>query len=686
MPEQDVRRPTIHESLELPSSIGLENFLREIATLSGPETGFRAFSHKPLEDSRSWVRLLTILPGQGTSRLEGLLENVPLQTKGSIHYEALSYYWGRSSSLEDICYLYIEQRPLPVCTNVYDAMMQLRTKDKPRILWIDAVCINQIDLDERSQQVEQMHLIYTLADRTVVWLGKSDATSEVALDFLQNYNHDTSYGNDTAWEALIVLLSRDWFSRLWCLQEIVVSPTDPVFMCGDKSFTWSMLTKTKERSLRTSDAISQIRHKRNVGRRLETFSNVRNRYQEGGSRPSIWSLVANSYGLRCTNARDKIYAILGLAAETDRTATVPDYRKSVLDVYREFMRYSLQNGETNALVFNTNLGTSITTDIDPVNYWPSWVSDWRHHKREPALIRKGSDKYNAGSSISRARVSAGPETYLLSIDVLFICTIHAVSVAVPQPAHIGRVPRIIEILEEMVIDHLHAIQKGAEPHLDDPEIREQVVKKLTPDPRVSDTFWRTLIGDVYAGSSTWQIEDTTFPAPDHVVPVYEVLRYQGANRGSRGEVEGSQSPHPQHDEAARPTPTRRSTIPDDHHAGEADADRWRSYVGNFIDSMDVLWGRQFFFTDTSTMGFGGGFGGLRDIQDDDRVALVRGCRFPLVLRRCYPDGRYAGQTPLWYRIVSEAYVHGFMRGGVFELLDAVAAGLGGQQETTVLLV
>lgn len=86
-------------------------------------------------------------------------------------YEALSYVWGDSSITRTIL---LEGREFQVTTNLYSALRRLRYPDYTRIIWIDAICINQSNLEERSQQVLLMKNIYEGAEEVLMWMGDSE--------------------------------------------------------------------------------------------------------------------------------------------------------------------------------------------------------------------------------------------------------------------------------------------------------------------------------------------------------------------------------------------------------------------------------------------------------------------------------------------------------------------------------
>ncbi|KAK2009000.1 hypothetical protein LZ32DRAFT_631198 [Colletotrichum eremochloae] len=156
------------------------------------------YQHLP----QGYIQLLTLHPDDASAKLLCTLQSTSLES--APEYEAVSYAWG-SEGLTDT--LTISSSPDPktyqavvsITPNVTSLLQSLRRADGPRVLWIDAICINQADISERNVQVQQMRSIYTRAIRTVIWLGTAteDGSSDLALAFLnkmaayQRYLHWT---------------------------------------------------------------------------------------------------------------------------------------------------------------------------------------------------------------------------------------------------------------------------------------------------------------------------------------------------------------------------------------------------------------------------------------------------------------------------------------------------------------
>jgi hypothetical protein len=145
------------------------------------------YIYSPLNRETSDIRLLTLLPGEGSTPISIDIETARLTEDEKPDYEALSYVWGSMENLSDVVVGSSENATLPITQNLATALPYLRLEDRPRVLWIDAICIDQQNLDERSHQVRRMSDIYTMATRVVVWLGPEGDNSTLALstmDFL----------------------------------------------------------------------------------------------------------------------------------------------------------------------------------------------------------------------------------------------------------------------------------------------------------------------------------------------------------------------------------------------------------------------------------------------------------------------------------------------------------------------
>ncbi|RYO83309.1 hypothetical protein DL764_009470 [Monosporascus ibericus] len=128
---------------------------------------------------RRQIRLVTICGGKPSDPIKFRLKCVTLST--SLSYEALSYEWkGSNGKTEIIC----GNTTLEVTCNLATGLRALRFADRPRILWADAICINQGNNDEKSKQIPLMRDIYAIARSVVIWLGPEFRGVAVAFQIL----------------------------------------------------------------------------------------------------------------------------------------------------------------------------------------------------------------------------------------------------------------------------------------------------------------------------------------------------------------------------------------------------------------------------------------------------------------------------------------------------------------------
>jgi hypothetical protein len=154
--------------------------------MSSPE----AF-YQPLDSERKEIRLLTLLPGSETDPIIGELMVIRLGDN-TTPYAALSYEWRGPAS--EIHQMQLQGSSFSIRHNLWSALSHLRSTSESLVLWVDAICINQEDLSERSQQVRIMGELYSSANMVHAWLGTETFKSAFALiRFI--WNHGVKNGH-----------------------------------------------------------------------------------------------------------------------------------------------------------------------------------------------------------------------------------------------------------------------------------------------------------------------------------------------------------------------------------------------------------------------------------------------------------------------------------------------------------
>ena len=164
------------------------------------------YQYNPLPKETSVIRLVELLPEKDEElnsnghlgELQCKIHHVDLGglTDSSIEpgrrltYEALSYTWNSEVYCKSIrC----DGRILSITQNLYDALRRLRQPENSRVFWIDAICINQLDIGERNHQVGLIRSIYTRASQVVPWLGEEDEYTETAFDLIRKLSTNEEY-------------------------------------------------------------------------------------------------------------------------------------------------------------------------------------------------------------------------------------------------------------------------------------------------------------------------------------------------------------------------------------------------------------------------------------------------------------------------------------------------------------
>lgn len=283
-----------------------------------------------LEDPSKQIRLMRILPGTSDQAvccelLTRQLESPHEDSNGD--YEALSYVWGPFSGKRIVlCGLNYE-----VTDNLFNALRRLRGKESTKLLWIDAICINQPNLKERNAQIGKMCDIYHSACSVIVWLGEPAS-------------NDFTYSDLNIIITLTMHGTKAWWRRTWTVQEIVVSKVVSV-LYGDVEMSWTQFVDIFE----TISGVVTVPRERKVGivardsRKMDSAFSIALASLRAIRQGHIGTPLPNSlrdWLLRAqarvaSDPRDKVFGILGLVDKPDKFYVVPDYSRAVEQVYTE---------------------------------------------------------------------------------------------------------------------------------------------------------------------------------------------------------------------------------------------------------------------------------------------------------------------------------------------------------------
>lgn len=326
--------------------------------------------YSPIISEVATIRVVRLKPGNRGDPIECDLIHQPL---AELSFEALSYVWGTALTPYQIK---VDGKPFYVTYNLHSALQELRSEDKDRTMWIDAMCINQGDNAEKSSQVQLMRDIYAKAIRVVVWLGESEKTTSDALELareFENIGHDSEdawWDNLTdsliwqkLWKTFRSMIEHEWWTRAWIIQEVVVAKS-VVVQLGSQHIDWDVLSKFI--------ACEPFRDQfPEVDTPLFAEDIQKLRLGVGSDEAISNTLFGLTFRFRYQSATlgsDKIYALLGLLKSDNPTLLVPDYNQSPDDVFLNFLPSCLES--------NKNL-TAVALAAGVELQGTSWCRDWR---------------------------------------------------------------------------------------------------------------------------------------------------------------------------------------------------------------------------------------------------------------------------------------------------------------------
>lgn len=607
------------------------------------------------------IRLVSLLPGLWDDLISCVTRIVSLDQKP--YYEALSYVWG---DLDAVVPIFLDGHSFLITPNLESALRHLRHADKPRVLWVDTLCIDQNSNEEKSWQVNLMGAIFENCAVGLMWLGNATEDTDLCYDddrafqcAIQsqdcvkpgvklyqpdmrkaiNLIEDLSRGEhlervenlrglfDTQGDhhiqaaepiyALGALIRRTWWSRIWTVQEAIL-PRTAIVLCGPLSIPWHKIAQARVHWFQHKNscclaATSQL--SRSLGNTafeiLAHWSSATlaiQSYRMRRARGATLDLVEvlNAFDRRkAKDPRDKVYALLGLIEE-QRRPVFPDYSVDVDQLSRSLTLGLFASSREPLSVFNGVRRPRSGTGL------PSWIRDFGNrsgvdrlpYERNRDTVRR---KYRA------SRFTAG-RAQLCSDTVLSL-----VGVKVDRISQIGSICTGTVKLEP---DH---ISQWAELLNLDSRLNEPYVAGGT----LEEAFMRTMMGDFVMEM-----------LPEGDTP----QRLLGFYRKTSPEELEDYKKH------------LRAAISDGHQHQAHKFDR---------EVMIHLASRRFFITQGGFLGIG-----PPQILQGDEVFVLFGGNVPYVLRSSNDafDFAFAHGTKMlpYYTLIGDCYVHGVMDGEVID--------------------
>lgn len=403
---------------EYPIVRRVENMLAATPVGGGRhETARSPYVYGPLAEP-THIRLLHLLPGLRDSPLACTITDTDLDANP--FYTALSYEWGTETELYPL--ICNEDRQFGIRRNLYDALLRIRSGDTALVLWIDAICINQADNAEKSNQIQMMTKIFNQADLTFMWLGECDEGIEkIMLSVCRIHHHFLSpdegrwepregrcrHRNCTPelleappttedWQLAEKLFDHSYFTRKWIFQEILIA-REGAILCGSFALSWdcvdaflSSFVKHTYKS-KPSGNLNLRLIMGSLFLRLLMIDFLRNHNQSLGDTLHLLSLLRATRSLKATDPRDIIYSMLNISHNPGILTLRPDYRLSTEEVFIATARYLISFDIT--ALFDA-------IGVDRSSQLPSWVPDWRDEA--PGMI-------NSMTALRKFTASGNPE-------------------------------------------------------------------------------------------------------------------------------------------------------------------------------------------------------------------------------------------------------------------------------------
>ena len=340
-------------------------------------------------------------------------------------YESISYAWG---PLEFSSTLAISDSYKKITESLALALRKFRGRDNPRLLWADAVCINQEDVVEKGSQVEMMGNIFRQSRWVLVWLGPGDDRTahifnllkhlcSVAEDYGIHRNRITvndflvketwdesepilpahkklldSISSDYDFLGMDEFYSQPWFTRKWVIQETALA-RDIQLHCGQCSIAWEdfiTAARIQYRSVKRATLKNlRLPYGFQYAKQIE-YARARYICQQ---HYNLLNHLKQSRGSKCSNDLDHVYALLSMRGPKDISFR-PDYTLSVSEAYTNLARAMLETkvhisllsyaGIAHRLTGANTGNHNIVHDMNQMpslsqicKELPSWVPDWR---------------------------------------------------------------------------------------------------------------------------------------------------------------------------------------------------------------------------------------------------------------------------------------------------------------------
>jgi hypothetical protein len=340
----------------------------------------RSLQYEPLDEDNTETRMLSLLPERPDGGIHCTLEKISLINPGK--YVALSYHWGDPKITTPIT---VNNVQVNVTVNLGDALRQLRSRPTLRI-WVDALCINQADLPERSRQLRSMTQIYSKASEVVAWVGSASKDSETVLHHLKHspvservppmVRRRPSYIPNTnlrlrrerqsvSFQMFDDFFDRPYWRRVWIIQEVAVASKLRI-QCGPQTISWDELAFANDIYAKFASQAPQCGQSFSYVKQISTF---RHKVQHN-EKISLIEAIRDSQKALSRDPRDRVFALLGICHDGHALVPMPNYKQSMEEILRDMTKAMIKASKSLDILLLRSPGRADTGKS------PCWVPDW----------------------------------------------------------------------------------------------------------------------------------------------------------------------------------------------------------------------------------------------------------------------------------------------------------------------
>jgi hypothetical protein len=342
-----------------------------------------------------YIRLLQLKTGLLNGQLFASFKTVPVDS--APEYTAVSYTWDDPTPVKWINFA--GNRRLPVSRTLSDLFDTLRLRGRTFTLWIDSLCINQVDLDEKASQVKNMGKVYSAATQVMLWLGAATPQSRAAFRYIasrQRLDWPDDWEREKNYKGLgdvLLLLARPWFHRVWVVQEVTLNDNVQV-VCGQDAVKFAALENCVLAIWKYYEGINRFDEEDRELRGLWSITRmlyIRREFRDAGF-VQYERLLEAAFHLQATQKQDMVFAFRGIA-DRDRPVPDPDYTTPVERIYKETAAALLCNSDTLDLLALCGIARGRGADL------PTWAPDLRYFSFSEPLVACSRAGWDTGGML-----------------------------------------------------------------------------------------------------------------------------------------------------------------------------------------------------------------------------------------------------------------------------------------------